>query len=87
MRKVKLKIIGLAIVLVLLSPLPAQAQDDWSVVPGCARYFDHYYMDSMGAYHPSHRVWCESDEMGWYNAIDWCLLTGICYYNYGISDE
>lgn len=87
-KNLKLKTINLAIALLLLSPLPTQAQQpDWSSVPGCAQYFDHYYMDFMGVYQPTGSVWCGSDEMGWYTAIDWCRVTGICYYNYGISSE
>jgi hypothetical protein len=89
-----LTIVSLATVLVLLlSPLPAQAQSNESTnstsypVPGCAQYIDYFYMDSIGLDYPHYRVFCGSDEMGWYNPTDWCSFTGYCFSDYGLQDE
>jgi hypothetical protein len=92
-KNLKLKIVSVATVLVLLSSLPAQAQSNESTdsaasqVPGCAEYIDYFYMDSTFLDYPHYRVFCGSDEMGWYYPTDWCSLSGYCASDYGLQEE
>jgi hypothetical protein len=86
-------IVSIAAVLVLLSPLSAQAQSNESTnsassqVPGCAEYIDYFYMDFTFLDYPHYLVFCGSDEVGWYNPADWCSLTGYCSSDYAPQEE
>ncbi len=60
----------------------AQTYPQDSPIPGCAIYFDHYYLNALGEYAPAHRSWCGSDELGWYTTDEWCAYFGYCWQDY-----
>jgi hypothetical protein len=59
-----------------LSPYqdPNVAEGVLPQVPGCSWYWNEgtNFWEN----------WCGSDEMGWYNPVDWYILTGINYQDY-----
>jgi hypothetical protein len=92
MKKLLPKVSALAMALMLLAPTSASAQSPYAnpstdtstlpQVPGCS-----WFWDSSVATPGVWRIFCGSDEIGWYTPYDWYFLTGIWPGDYGLSGE